>query len=177
MEIIDHDCSETQRGCMVEVQADEGELAASGEADACFGDSGGPLYLETPSGYYLAGITSRGFDNSRGAPCGTGSIFVRPDALIDWIEGNLGYALERPLCEDDTTDTGVTVDTGEGETGGVETGDQDTGVDTSMDDGTLDTGPANEEPGGCGCTASSGGKVSWGLVLVMLGLVSRRRRL
>ena len=168
MDIIDHDCSETERGCMVEVQAEPGELAAAGEADACFGDSGGPLYLETPTGYYLAGVTSRGFDNSQGTPCGPGTIFIRPDALINWIEGNLGYALERPVC-DDTTDTGVT-DTGD--TGGVETGSTDTGLDT----GVSDTGGVDENPGGCGCSVSPRPKSSWSLVLAILGFVGLRRR-
>jgi len=170
MDIIDHDCSETERGCMVEVQAEQGELAAAGEADACFGDSGGPLYLETPTGYYLTGVTSRGFDNSHGTPCGTGTIFIRPDALIGWIEGNLGYALERPVC-DDTTDTGAT-DTGSEETGVVDTGSTGTGLDT----GETDTGSVDEEPGGCGCSVSSRANSSWSLVLAMLGFVGLRRR-
>ncbi len=171
MEIIDHDCSETERGCMVEIQADEGELAASGDADACFGDSGGPLYLETPSGYYLAGITSRGFDNSQGSACGPGTIFVRPDALIDWIEGTLGYALERPVCDDTgTTDTSL-------DTGSVETGEVDTSVDTSVDSGISDTGNDGEKAGGCGCSSNSEGNGFFGLAVVMLGLVTRRRKL
>ena len=169
MEIIDHDCSETERGCMVQIQQEQGELAAAGEADACFGDSGGPLYLETPTGYYLAGITSRGFDNSRGSPCGPGTIFVRPDALIDWIEDTLGYALERPAC-DENTDTGNT-DTD------TDSGIDTSGGDTALDTAVTDTGGELEVKGGCGCATLPDGKSPWGLSLVVLGYLYRRRRL
>jgi hypothetical protein len=57
--------------------------------DTCPGDSGGPLYLMTSYGPILAGVTSRGYDNSPVA-CSDGGIYVRPDKAIDWIEMTVG---------------------------------------------------------------------------------------
>jgi secreted trypsin-like serine protease len=89
-EIFDADCSDLYNGCVPQISPG-GELAAggSGTADSCYGDSGGPLYLNTPDGIYLAGLTSRG-----PAPCGSwGSIYVRPDAVIDYIEEVTGETI------------------------------------------------------------------------------------
>lgn len=75
-----------------------GELFAGGfGVDACFGDSGGPIYVQgDDSEWYVAGVTSRG-SASPGDPCGPGGVWVRPDAYLGWIESVAGD-LDRPVC-------------------------------------------------------------------------------
>lgn len=54
-------------------------------ADTCRGDSGGPLYIQDPSGeWLLAALTSRGVRTS-GPLCGDGGIYTRVDAQRSWI--------------------------------------------------------------------------------------------
>lgn len=75
-----------------------GELGAGGAGiDACYGDSGGPLYLLTDRGNFLVGLTSRSYDYVD-VPCAEGGIYTRPDAVIDWIEEVTGQTLTRPTC-------------------------------------------------------------------------------
>jgi len=94
--ITDPDCT-GGRGCNGSVSPG-GELGAGGGGiDSCFGDSGGPLYLLDPSGAYLVGATSRGYSDSQ-VPCSEGGIYVRPDAVIDWIEETSGRTLPRATC-------------------------------------------------------------------------------
>ena len=94
--ITDFDCT-GGRGCNVGVSPG-GELAAGGDnVDSCFGDSGGPLYLLTDIGDFLVGVTSRGYDDAQ-VPCGEGGIYVRPDAVLDWIEAESGQTIPRATC-------------------------------------------------------------------------------
>ena len=96
-QVEDPECESRREGCNSSVSPG-GELIAGGNGtDSCYGDSGGPLYLSTPLGDYLVGITSRGVDTSR-VPCGGSGIYVRPDAIIDWIESESGVTLDRPYC-------------------------------------------------------------------------------
>lgn len=105
--IRDKNCDESlldgiATGCRNAVKP-RGELAAGGDGtDACFGDSGGPLYLETGRGDYLVGVTSRAFAGaSFEYPCRDGGIWVRPDAVLDWIEEQVGgRALALPSCNE-----------------------------------------------------------------------------
>ncbi len=81
-------------GCDVAAQPD-GELGAGGMGiDSCPGDSGGPLYLLTPYGEFLAGITSRGYADNL-FQCSEGGIYTRPDKdeLVAWIEQQSGVVL------------------------------------------------------------------------------------
>jgi len=96
--IDDADCTTMQYGCNNAVSPG-GELGAGAddEFDSCYGDSGGPLYLSTPEGRFLIGLTSRGYSNSN-LPCGQGGIYVRPDAIIDWIEQVSGVEIPAPDC-------------------------------------------------------------------------------
>lgn len=94
--VTDADCSDYATGCERSVSPN-GEVAAGGDGvDSCYGDSGGPLYLLADGAYYLVGITSRGVNGS--SLCGYGGIYVRPDAIADWIESETGVTLARPTC-------------------------------------------------------------------------------
>jgi hypothetical protein len=97
-EITDPACEDLDADCNAAISPG-GELIAGGDGvDSCSGDSGGPLYLLTPSGDYLVGLTSRGVIPSP-TPCGGGGIYVRVDAVVDWIEEMSGETLARPVCE------------------------------------------------------------------------------
>lgn len=91
--ITDADCT-TSQGCN-SLAKPAGELGAGGMGiDTCPGDSGGPLYLITDSGTYLAGVTSRGYDNNS-YDCSEGGIYARPDKVVDWIEEVAGVKVSR----------------------------------------------------------------------------------
>ena len=96
--VVDPDCS-GGNGCKTAV-APGGEFVAggSGEADSCFGDSGGPVYLDTPMGTVVVGAVSRGVDGSA-TPCGGGGIYVRTDKLVDWIEKTSGRTIDADDCD------------------------------------------------------------------------------
>lgn len=66
------------------------EIVAGGNGfDSCNGDSGGPLYLRTPFGDVLLGVTSRPhFENN--VACGDGGIYTRADAFLPWIQATSG---------------------------------------------------------------------------------------
>ncbi|MEO8549118.1 MAG: trypsin-like serine protease [Kofleriaceae bacterium] len=91
--ITDFDCS-VKSGCNVAARP-AGELGAGGMGlDTCSGDSGGPMYLLTGYGTFLAGVTSRSYDDSV-KPCGDGGIYERPDKIVDWAEQQTGITLAR----------------------------------------------------------------------------------
>ncbi len=143
--IIDPECTDTSRGCHPAISPG-GELSAGGNGvDTCAGDSGGPLYLRTDAGIFLAGITSRAFDDAR-LPCSEGGIYVRPDAVIDWIEAQIGMELAAPDCDALAAE-----------------GDAAERAITSM----------SYEVGVCGVVETRGG--AWVVPLVMLGAGRRRR--
>jgi secreted trypsin-like serine protease len=89
--ITDFDCT-TMPGCNTAARPD-GELGAGGMGiDTCPGDSGGPMYLLTSYGEFVAGVTSRSYDNAMYA-CSEGGIYERPDKIVDWIEQVAGVAV------------------------------------------------------------------------------------
>lgn len=100
--ITDYNCMMSS-GCNVGARPD-GELGAGGMGiDTCPGDSGGPLYLLTDYGAFLAGITSRGYNDNQ-YYCSEGGIYGRADnpKLMDWIEQSTSVKLERsatPVAE------------------------------------------------------------------------------
>jgi secreted trypsin-like serine protease len=87
VKITDADCSKlpASAGCSLAAKPN-GELAAGGVGmpDTCPGDSGGPLYLATEFGTFLAGVTSRGYDDNV-YDCSEGGIYVRPGRISNWI--------------------------------------------------------------------------------------------
>ncbi len=96
--VFDADCDDLTAGCNAPVSPG-GEVLAGGDGiDSCNGDSGGPLFLLTDEGDYLAGITSRAAVPSP-TPCGNGGIYVRADAIADWVEEVTGQTLPRPDCD------------------------------------------------------------------------------
>ena len=66
---------------------------AAAEVDACFGDSGGPLYIDVGNGAALIGVVSRG-SSSPGEPCGGGGVYVRADKVVAWIQKTTGRKLD-----------------------------------------------------------------------------------
>jgi MYXO-CTERM domain-containing protein len=97
--------------------APQGEFIAGGDGvDACFGDSGGPVFLDTPAGPVLAGVVSRGLARP-GTPCGNGGVYVRADKVAAWVHSITGARLVRSTC------TGA----GDGDAGDA---DADAGDDT-----------------------------------------------
>lgn len=106
--VTDADCT-GGRGCNTSVSPG-GELGAGGDGiDACLGDSGGPLYLDDPSGLMLVGVTSRGYYGTE-YPCGEGGIWVRPDAVLPWIESSAGVEIPLATCGSPPTASGDPAD-------------------------------------------------------------------
>ena len=104
--VTDPDCSAGGVGCKTAI-APGGEFIAggTGTADSCFGDSGGPVMLDTPRGTVVIGAVSRGVAGSS-TPCGGGGIYVRTDKLVSWIESTTGRTVAKDSCdelEDDST--------------------------------------------------------------------------
>lgn len=144
-----------------------GELVAGGDGtDACFGDSGGPLYIPTATGPALIGVVSRGLALSQ-YPCGEGGVFVRADRVVRWIETESGRKLLRAACDPPADDPSTMPD-----------GSQGSG-------GSADSDGSGEGAEAAGCNAA-GGALSAGTALVTgftfscallcLGAMRRSRR-
>jgi MYXO-CTERM domain-containing protein len=149
IEVWDHDCLEWGWDCNCVVQPG-GELVAGGTSDTCTGDSGGPVYQVTSDGPVLVGIVSRGISPSDDM-CGDGGIYVRVDAVVDWVEA--------------TTGTEMSWD-GYREPGSAEWS------------GSKRPGPPRGVPMGCSTAATSGGgwEAAGAFGLLSMGLVLARRR-
>ena len=65
-------------------------VGGGGEADTCVGDSGAPVYVSVGGEYKVAGLASRGPDDSD-VLCGDGTIAVVVPSFYDWIaESSVG---------------------------------------------------------------------------------------
>ena len=82
--VLDPDCS-GGNGCRDAASPDGEFVAGGGGSDSCFGDSGGPVYLDTDRGPVLIASVSRGLAGNP-EPCGGAGIYVRIDKLVPWIE-------------------------------------------------------------------------------------------
>lgn len=95
--VLDPDCS-GGNGCRDGASPDGEFVAGGGGADSCFGDSGGPVYLDTERGPVLIASVSRGLAGNP-EPCGGAGIYVRTDKLVSWIE----KTADRTVTTDDCT--------------------------------------------------------------------------
>lgn len=95
--VADASCSDPS-SCETSVMPG-GEFIAGGDGkDACFGDSGGPAFIDSSDGLVVAGVVSRGLALP-GAPCGNGGVYVRADKVAAWIEKVTGRKLARSTCD------------------------------------------------------------------------------
>lgn len=94
--VVDPDCMGPY-GCNHAVQPGGEFVAGGGGTDSCFGDSGGPVYLDTPRGVIAIGAVSRGVNGAQ-MPCGSGGIYVRTDKIADWIEETTGRTIAKDDC-------------------------------------------------------------------------------
>ncbi|MBX3162440.1 MAG: trypsin-like serine protease [Deltaproteobacteria bacterium] len=95
----------TDAACIAAI-APGGELIAGGRGrDSCFGDSGGPVFLDTAKGPVLAGVVSRGVANAP-RPCGGGGIYVRADKVMTWVKRTTGRTFARSACDAGPADDG-----------------------------------------------------------------------
>lgn len=161
--IVDADCSTTGKGCQPGALPAGEFIAGGGGTDSCFGDSGGPVYLDTPRGTIVVGAVSRGLDGSA-TPCGGGGIYVRTDKVLSWIETTVGKPVTKDSCA--------------GGTNPPENPDQPGGGNPTTPPGGTgpdQTGAQNEITGGC----STGGGGTGGAAVMfamLLGGLRRRRR-
>jgi uncharacterized protein (TIGR03382 family) len=164
--VIDPECT-TGNGCVAAI-APGGEFTVGGNGkDSCFGDSGGPVYLDTPRGPVVIGAVSRGLDNSP-TPCGGGGIYVRTDKIASWLETTTGKQIEKDLCAVTPPPDGGGDDGEDGDGGGDDgRGDNDEGGGAGAGSGDV-IGGCSTSGGGAGSLAPLG----LGLLLVAL----RRRR-
>jgi secreted trypsin-like serine protease len=96
MPVLDPTCT-MDAACQASI-APHGEFIAGGNGvDACFGDSGGPIYLLTDDGWALVGVVSRGLAVP-GLPCGEGGVYVRADKVVSWVQSVTGVRLGRTSC-------------------------------------------------------------------------------
>jgi uncharacterized protein (TIGR03382 family) len=103
--LVDPTCA-TDPSCAPAI-APSGEFIAGGTGtDACFGDSGGPVYIKTPKGLALIGVVSRGLV-SWTEPCASGGVYVRADKVVAWIERISGRKLARMACDEPADSGGV----------------------------------------------------------------------
>ncbi len=62
----------------------------NGEGDACGGDSGGPLIVQSGNEYKLAGITSWGSSN-----CNSVGGYLKVSAFLEWLRKNTGVGQDQ----------------------------------------------------------------------------------
>jgi uncharacterized protein (TIGR03382 family) len=122
--IYDKDCSkdETAMGAYEGCDPNTvpgGEITA-GDAgiSACFGDSGGPLWLKTDEGDFVIGIASRLFGGASASnPCLNGAIYTRPDYFFKWVRDESGYDITWNYCNEAPNLQASVILTAPGETG------------------------------------------------------------
>jgi secreted trypsin-like serine protease len=116
LSVIDATCTDDP-ACAAAI-APGGEFTAGGHgSDACFGDSGGPVYLHTSMGPALLGVVSRASAVS-GPPCGDGGIYVRADKVISWVQQVTQEKIARTHCAGAGDDGGSDAST-DGSAGGT----------------------------------------------------------
>ena len=133
-----------------------GEFVAGGAGkDSCNGDSGGPVFMDTPRGVMLVGAVSRA-TSSATSPCGDGGIYVRTDKVLSWIEQTTGRTIATDACD----------------------GAPDPGSDGGSDGSGIGGAAPDDAPGAVvgGCSVGGGGGGAAGGAIVLLGLAGAARR-
>lgn len=76
-----------QTSTLIEEVTEQDILTAAGEnhSGVCFGDSGGPLYVQRGGELFVAGIASRFRADADAPKCGAGAIHTSATAYADWI--------------------------------------------------------------------------------------------
>ena len=96
--VVDDATCTTDPACAPAI-APGGEFTAGGDGtDSCFGDSGGPLYIDSTHGAVQIGVVSRGVGTT-GDPCGGGGVYIRADKVVPWIEKTTGRTIGRASCD------------------------------------------------------------------------------
>jgi secreted trypsin-like serine protease len=96
--VVDGSC--TSDPACAQAVAPGGEFIAGGHGtDSCFGDSGGPVYIETARGPALIGVVSRS-TATWSDPCGSGGVYVRADQVVAWIQNVSGRKVARVPCDE-----------------------------------------------------------------------------
>ena len=129
--VLDPTCA-SDLGCAPAIQP-YGEFSAGGRGtDSCFGDSGGPAFIDGatvdalvddhprgdgPARPVLLGVVSRGLALP-GIPCGNGGIYVRADKVTAWIERTTKRELERVGCGGPADDPEIVDEADEGDSSG-----------------------------------------------------------
>jgi secreted trypsin-like serine protease len=91
--VIDPDCT-NGHGC----REPGGEfVAGDATTSSCFGDSGGPVYLDTPRGTIAIGTVSRGV-SGLARPCTGGAIYVRTDKVWSWLRDTVSAGMKQDEC-------------------------------------------------------------------------------
>ncbi len=160
-----------------------------GGPDTCYGDSGGPLYVDTDQGRRLVGATSRGAGPD--VACDSGTVFTLVPAYVAEIEAAIGMSLTS-ASPPPPVDAGGLVPIDAGAPGPVDSGmftyavDSGTGpVSMGNDAGGYtgaDAGPTSLPPRtiGGGCSAAGDGSMPnapfVSLMLVALVALRPRRR-
>lgn len=157
--VTDAACTTAGLGCKPAV-APGGEFAAGdGVKDSCNGDSGGPVYLNTPRGYRVIGAVSRAYDNATQA-CGQGGIYVRADKILTWLETTSGKTIAKDNCAANPTDPN-------------NPNNPDNPNNPNNPNDPNGEEPTNDVTGGCSTSRGTG--VGF-LFLLGLALLRRRRR-
>ncbi|MEO6777175.1 MAG: trypsin-like serine protease [Kofleriaceae bacterium] len=99
--VVDDPACTSDAACNATIAPNAEFVAGGGGIDACFGDSGGPIYLDDA----LIGVVSRGMGTS-GEPCGGGGIYVRADRVVSWIESTTHRKITRSTCDAKVDDAG-----------------------------------------------------------------------
>lgn len=114
--VLDPQCASAP-GCEPNVRPN-GEFTAGGRGtDSCFGDSGGPAFLDTAAGPALVGVVSRGLALP-GQPCGNGGVYVRADKVVSWAQSVTDRQFVRTTCDGERDDRGDDPGVGDDESGG-----------------------------------------------------------
>jgi hypothetical protein len=150
---------QTKKEATMEVFDVEGDLfgVTPDSGAACFGDSGGPAFVETSSGYAVAGLTSFGVSQD----CLDDGYNTLVAAHLEWIEDAVGPL---PSCDEEYGDDDDLVD------------DDDTPNLPVQPILILGEGDGVSPRSSNHCSLGSGAATSPVLLLALLGSVCRRRR-